>query len=61
MNREMKVLGKLICFLLIWNFALSCFLVAGHFEKKTEQLNQQICNLEAIPDEVPTLELVEVE
>jgi hypothetical protein len=53
----LKILRKGFIFLLVWNVVLSFCLVAGYMEKQTEELNQKICNLEAIPE----FEIVEVE
>jgi hypothetical protein len=53
----LKILRKGFIFLLVWNVVLSFCLVAGYMEKQTEELNQKICNLEAIPE----FDLVEVE
>jgi hypothetical protein len=52
-----KNLRKMVLLLLVWNVVLSFCLVAGYMEKQTEELNQKICNLEAIPD----FEIVEVD
>ena len=57
----LKILRKGFIFLLVWNVVLSFFLVAGYTEKQENNLNQQICNLEMIPDSVPEYEIVEVE
>ena len=57
----LKILRKGFIFLLVWNVVLSFFLVAGYMEKQENNLNQQICNLEMIPDSVPEYEIVEVE
>lgn len=53
----LKILRKGFIFLLVWNVVLSFCLVTGYREKQTEELNQKICNLEAIPE----FEIVEVE
>ena len=53
----LKMMRKFVLLLLVWNVVLSFCLVAGYMEKQTDKLNQQICNLEAIPD----FEIVEVE
>ena len=53
----LKILRKGFIFLLVWNLVLSFCLVTGYMEKQTEELNQKICNLEAIPE----FEIVEVE
>jgi hypothetical protein len=57
----LKILRKGFIFLLVWNVVLSFFLIAGYMEKQENNFNQQICNLEMIPDSVPEFELVEVE
>lgn len=57
----LKILRKGFIFLLVWNVVLSFCLVAGYMEKQENNLNQQICNLEMIPDSVPEYEIVEVE
>jgi hypothetical protein len=58
----LKMLRKLVLLLLVWNVVLSFVLVAGYMEKQADKFNQQICNLEAIPnDDVPHYEIVEVE
>ena len=53
----LKILRKGFIFLLVWNVVLSFCLVAGYMEKQAADLNQKICNLEAIPE----FEIVEVE
>lgn len=53
----LKLLRKLVMFLLVWNVVLSFCIVAGYMEKQAADLNQKICNLEAIPE----FEIVEVE
>lgn len=53
----LKMLRKLVLFLIIWNLVLTFCLVAGYLEKQADKFNQQICNLEAIPN----YEIVEVE
>ena len=53
----LKILRKGFCILLVWNLILTCTLLVQCNSKKEEQLNQQICNLETIPQ----YELVEVE
>jgi hypothetical protein len=57
----LKMLRKLVLLLLVWNVVLSFCLVAGYMEKQTDRFNQQICNLEMIPDSVPEFEIMEVE
>lgn len=58
----LKVLRKTVCFLLVWNLLLTGSIIYQHTQKQEEKMNQQICNLECIPnDEVPQYELVEVE
>ena len=58
----LKMLRKLVLLLLVWNIVLSFVLFAGYIEKQTDKFNQQICNLEAIPnDDVPQFGIVEVE
>lgn len=58
----LKVLRKTVCFLLVWNLLLTGVLLVQFGNKQEEKMNQQICNLECIPnDEVPQYELVEVE
>ena len=59
--KQLKAMSKFICFLLIWNLVLSFVVVSNSITAQEEKLNQQICNLEAIPNEVPEFELVEVE
>ena len=65
MNKQIKTMGKVICFLLVWNLVLSFIIVTNSITEQTEKLNQQICNLEAIPvvneNPVPDYELVEIE
>lgn len=53
----LQLLRKGFIFLLIWNLVLSFIVVAHTMEVSSEKLNQQICNLEAIPD----FEIVEVD
>ena len=53
----LKLLRKAVIFLLVWNLVLTFCLVSTHLEKQAAELNQQICNLE----EIPQYELVEVE
>ena len=53
----LKMLRKLVLLLLVWNLVLSFCLVAGYMEKQAADLNQKICNLEAIPP----YEILEVE
>ena len=53
----LKLLRKVVIFLIIWNLVLSFCLVSTHLEKQATELNQQICNLE----EIPQYELVEVD
>ena len=57
----LKMLRKLVLFLIIWNLVLTFYLVAEYMEKQTDKFNQQICNLEMIPDSVPEFEIMEVE
>ena len=58
----LKLLRKTVIFLLIWNLVLTFCLVSTHLEKQATELNQQICNLEEIPnDDVPQFEIVEVD
>ena len=52
-----KMFQKLVCFLLVWNLLITYALLV-HYEVKTEEkINEQICNLEAIPQ----YELMEIE
>ena len=53
----LKILRKLVCLLVIWNVFLTGTLFIQFNNHQTEELNQQICNLEAIPQ----YELMEVE
>ena len=53
----LKILRKGFIFLLVWNLVLSFCLVVGYMEKQKDELNQKICNLEAIPE----FEIMEVE
>lgn len=59
--KAIEYLRKGFIFLLVWNLILSFIVVSYTMEKDTEKLNQQICNLEAIPAEsnVPEFELIE--
>lgn len=57
----LKILRKGFICLLIWNILLTGVLCAQFSHKQEEKLNQQICNLEMIPDSVPEFEIVEVE
>ena len=45
----LKLLRKLVMFLLVWNVVLSFCLVSGYMEKQETEQFQKICNLEAIP------------
>ena len=53
----LKLLRKVVIFLLIWNLVLTFCLVSTYLEKQATDLNQKICNLE----EIPQYELVEVD
>lgn len=53
----LKLLRKVVIFLIIWNLILSFCLVAGYMEKREVEHFQKICNLE----EIPQYELVEVD
>lgn len=53
----LKILRKGFVFLLIWNILLTGVLCMQFSNKQEEKLNQEICNLECIPE----YELVEVE
>ena len=57
----LKALRKVVCFLLLWNFLLTGFLFYQNAQKQEQKTNQEICNLECIPEEVPQVELLEVE
>lgn len=46
----LKILRKGFCVLLIWNLILTCTLLVQCSGRQEEKLNQQICNLEAIPE-----------
>ena len=53
----LRILRKGFLVLLVWNILLTGTLLIQFGNKQEEELNQQICNLEAIPQ----YELVEVE
>lgn len=58
----LKILRKGFICLLVWNLLITGVLLVQFGNKQEEKLNQQICNLEAIPnDNVPQFEIVEVE
>ena len=58
MQEKLNFMHKTLCFLLIWNLVLSFVFISHSMEESTNKLNQQICNLEAIPDNVPEFELI---
>lgn len=53
----LKILRKGFICLLVWNLLITGVLLVQFSNKQEEKLNQQICNLEAIPE----FEIVEVE
>lgn len=53
----LKMLRKIVLVLILWNLLITGVLLMQFYNKQNEKLNQQICNLEAIP----TFELLEVE
>lgn len=53
----LKMLRKIVLVLILWNLLITGVLLMQFYNKQNEKLNQQICNLEAIP----TFEIVEVE
>ena len=53
----LKILRKGFILLLVWNLLLSGVLLMQFEQKKEAELNQQICNLE----EIPQYELMEIE
>ena len=61
-TQNLNILRNIVLFLIMWNLVLTFCLVAANMEKQAEKLNQEICNLEAIPnDDVPQFEIMEVE
>ena len=52
----LKALRQGFLMLLVWNFILSGIIIFDKVSENQESLNEQICNLEAIPQ----YELVEV-
>lgn len=53
----LKMLRKIVLVLILWNLLITGVLLMQFYSKQNEKLNQQICNLEAIP----TFEIMEVE
>ena len=53
----LKMLRKIVLVLILWNLLITGILLMQFYNKQNEKLNQQICNLEAIP----TFEIMEVE
>lgn len=53
----LKILRKGFIFLVVWNLLLTGYLVMQFNNVQDEKLNQQICNLETIPQ----YEILEVE
>lgn len=55
----LKILRKRVCILLVWNLILTGTLFVQFCNEQAEKLNQQICNLEAIPEAVPDFVIME--
>lgn len=55
----LKMLRKGFLVLLVWNLLLTGSLLVQFGNKQAEKLNQQICNLEMIPDTAPEFEIME--
>lgn len=53
----LKILRKVVCLLVLWNVLLTGVLFFQFNNHQETELNQQICNLEAIPQ----YEITEVE
>lgn len=53
----LKMLRKIVLILILWNLLITGVLLMQFYNKQNEKLNQQICNLEAIP----AFEILEVE
>lgn len=53
----LKILRKGFICLLVWNLLITGVLLVQFGNKQEEELNQEVCNLECIPE----YELVEVE
>ena len=51
----LRILRKGFLFLIVWNLILTGMLLIQFTNNQQEELNQQICNLEAIPP----LEIIE--
>lgn len=57
----LRILRNGFIYLVIWNLLLTGVLLIQFSNKQAENLDKQICNLEMIPDSVPSFELIEVE
>lgn len=47
----LRLMRKLVCGLILWNVLLTGFVYYKVSNDKQEDLNEQICNLEMIPQE----------
>lgn len=57
----LKLLRKLVLVLIVWNIMITGTMIKQYCNAQEEKLNQQICNLEAIPNTPPQFEILEVE
>ena len=53
----LKKIKKIVLILILWNLLITGVLLVQFYNKQNAKMNQQICNLEAIPE----FEIVEVE
>ena len=57
----LKMLRKAVLILIVWNIMITGNMIKQYCNEQNEKLNQQICNLEAIPETPPQFEILEVE